>query len=270
MFAATGLVWLLRQEASWLSLALKKKNDFIASSELPLQTPGDQLSLQTMASLPLRTLISPKKSNPNSVSHPQVMVLKLKVPGTAYLNKHPPVSTAVFDWCPGPTQQHRKACRQGGWHMGIQEGQVQPPGSQQLRLDRAQSCSRGVGARHKAEWTMSPKARLTVHKGLAFFLELYGLLGNLRVQHPQLVQLIKVQPGFSQDVLGHGCKESSPRPRSLPSPSKRSQLPTQPHSWPRTPRPKAQMFQKLPLPSASASLSLTCLPSSFLPREERF
>lgn len=25
MFAATGLLWLLRQEASWLSLALKKK-----------------------------------------------------------------------------------------------------------------------------------------------------------------------------------------------------------------------------------------------------
>ena len=58
--------------------------------------------------------ISPKKSNPNSLSHTQVMVLKLKVPGMAYLNKHPPVSTTVFDQCPGTTREHRRACRQGG------------------------------------------------------------------------------------------------------------------------------------------------------------
>ena len=58
--------------------------------------------------------ISPKQSNPNSLSHPQVMVLKLKVPGMAYLNKHRPVSTTVFDRCPGTTREHRRARRQGG------------------------------------------------------------------------------------------------------------------------------------------------------------
>ena len=128
---------------------------------------------------------------------------------------------------------------------------------------------KGWGQDTTLSGTMSPQTTLTVHKVLALLLELYGLLGNLWVQHPQLVQLIKVQPCFSQDVLGHGCKETSPSPQSLPSPSRRSQLPAQPHSWSQTPRTKAQMFQRLPLPSASASLSLTCLPSSF-PREERF
>ena len=152
--------------------------------------------------------------------------------------------------------------------MGIHEGQAQPSESQQFHCGRAKSCSRGGGGGTKLRGTMSPQMALTVHKVLALFLQLYGLLGNLWVQHPQLVQLIKVQPCFTQDVLGHGCKETSPNPRSLPSHSRKCLHPAQPHSWPRTPMPETQMFQRLPLPSASASLSLTCFLSSF-PREEQ-
>lgn len=70
----------------------------------------------------------------------------------------------------------------------------------------------GAGGTAQSCGTTPSRMTLTVHKVLALFLELYGLLGNLWVQHPQLVQLIEVQPCFTQDVLGHSCKETSPNP----------------------------------------------------------
>lgn len=64
----------------------------------------------------------------------------------------------------------------------------------------------------KLSSNMSPQMTLTVHEVLALFLELCGLLADLWVQHPQLVQFIKVQPSFTQDVLGHRCEETNPNP----------------------------------------------------------
>ena len=82
---------------------------------------------------------------------------------------------------------------------------------------RAKSNSWEVGVGHswkssKLSGNMSPQMILTVHKVLALLLEFYGLLGNLWVQYPQLVQLIKVQPCFTEDVLRHSCSKTNPDP----------------------------------------------------------
>ena len=46
---------------------------------------------------------------------------------------------------------------------------------------------------------------LTVHKLFALFLEFGRLLAHLRVQDPQLVEVIKMKASLCQGVVGHDC-----------------------------------------------------------------
>lgn len=66
---------------------------------------------------------------------------------------------------------------------------------------RAESDERGE---RRPELPGARPAALTVHEGPALLAELRRLRRHLGLQHPQLVQLVKVQPRRAQRRLRHG------------------------------------------------------------------
>lgn len=134
--------------------------------------------------------------------------------------------------------------------MGIQEGQVQPPGRQQLHSGRAQSCSRGGGKTQSCVAPCPPRrhslSTKSLHSSLSSMVCWVTSGSNTR----SLFSSSKCSPASARMSLAMAVKKPAPVPSHFPAPQGEASFQPRPTPGPghQGQKPRYSKGSPFPLP----------------------